>query len=313
MAKYQMGSGIVAARERIILYTHETYVDLLAVLHNDSLRKALLWEESEIPTSLLQIVQKWSFWQEKLPHLVDAWFTQREQIGGELRREEIQWLPPLMYPDKLICIGANYNDHAVEMGGTVHLRNPYSFLKSPRTTLIGSGETFTLPGYAKLIDWEAELAIIIGKRIHNVSGEEAMASIAGYSVINDLTAHDWMAPDKVPALGHDWVMDKSFDKAAPMGPFITPADFVEDPQQLIIKLSVNEQQKQHACTASMIFSVQEIVKHLATVMTLEPGDVIATGSPSGVGARRNPPEFLRSGDIVVAEIEGLGQLKTPVE
>jgi 2-keto-4-pentenoate hydratase/2-oxohepta-3-ene-1,7-dioic acid hydratase in catechol pathway len=127
MARYQMGSCIVAGRERIILSTHGSYIDLLAVLHTDGLRKEFLQEESEIPASLLEIIQKWSFWQERLPWLVDSWLTQRGQIGGELREEEIGWLPPLMYPGKLICIGANYGDHAAEMGGRVRLRNPIAF------------------------------------------------------------------------------------------------------------------------------------------------------------------------------------------
>lgn len=139
-----------------------------------------------------------------------------------------------------------------------------------------------------------------------------MASIAGYSVLNDISVRDWVAKEEQSFMGLDWVMLKGFDKSAPMGPLITPAEFVADPQRLALTLSVNGREKQHANTASMVFSVQEIVEHLAMVMTLEPGDVIATGTPSGVGYGRRPQEFLRSGDVMVAEIEGLGRLETHV-
>jgi 2-keto-4-pentenoate hydratase/2-oxohepta-3-ene-1,7-dioic acid hydratase in catechol pathway len=315
MAKYQLGSGMVADKERIIIYAQETYVDLLTVLQDAGLRKAVSLEESEVPASLLEMMQEWSYWREKLPRVVDYWIAQREPEGGggELREEEIRWLPPVKYPDKLICLGANYSDHNAEMGNMTRSKFPYSFLKPPKTTLIGSGEPFTLPDYARMIDWEVELAVVIGKRAHGVKGEEAMACIAGYSVLNDISVRDWVAAEELSFMGLDWVMLKGFDKSAPMGPFITPAEFVEDPQHLTLKLSVNGQGKQHANTANMVFSVREIVEHLAMVMTLVPGDVIATGTPSGVGYGRKPQEFLRSGDVMVAEIEGLGRLETRVE
>jgi 2-keto-4-pentenoate hydratase/2-oxohepta-3-ene-1,7-dioic acid hydratase in catechol pathway len=315
MAKYQLGSGMVADKERIIIYVQETYVDLLTVLQDAGLRDAISLEESEVPASLLEMMQEWSYWREKLPHVVDYWIAQREREGGggELREEEIRWLPPVKYPDKLICLGANYSDHNAEMGNMTRSKFPYSFLKPPKTTLIGSGEPFTLPDYARMIDWEVELAVVIGKRAHGVKGEEAMACIAGYSVLNDISVRDWVAAEELSFMGLDWVMLKGFDKSAPMGPFITPAEFVGDPQHLTLKLSVNGQGKQHANTANMVFSVREIVEHLAMVMTLEPGDVIATGTPSGVGYGRKPQEFLRSGDVMVAEIEGLGRLETRVE
>ena len=312
MTKYQIGSGLVAGRERIVVYAQETYIDLLTALQDTGFREAVSAGGCELPASLLEMIQGWSFWQERLPRALDYWFVQREHVGGELRQEEIQRRPPMMYPDKLICLGANYSDHNAEMGNTTRSKFPYSFLKPPKTTLIGSGAAFTLPGYARMIDWEVELTVVIGKRVYGVRGEEAMASIAGYSVLNDISVRDWVAKEEQSFMGLDWVMLKGFDKSAPMGPLITPAEFVADPQRLALTLSVNGREKQHANTASMVFSVQEIVEHLAMVMTLEPGDVIATGTPSGVGYGRRPQEFLRSGDVMVAEIEGLGRLETHV-
>ena len=141
-------------------------------------------------------------------------------------------------------------------------------------------------------------------------GEAAMANIAGYSILNDISARDWVPKAERSYFGLDWVMLKGFDGAAPMGPFITPAEFVQAPQALTLTLAVNGQVKQHSNTASMVFSIQEIIEHLTTIMTLEPGDVIATGTPSGVGYGRKPPEFLRSGDHMVAEIDALGRLET---
>jgi len=155
-----------------------------------------------------------------------------------------------------------------------------------------------------------ELAVVIGQRVRHVRGEAAMASIAGYSIVNDISARDWVPKEERSYFGLDWVMLKGFDGAAPMGPFITPAEFVQAPQALTLTLAVNGQVKQHANTASMVFSIQEIIEHLTTIMTLEPGDIIATGTPSGVGYGRKPPEFLRPGDRMVAEIEGLGRLET---
>ena len=140
-----------------------------------------------------------------------------------------------------------------------------------------------------------------------------MASIAGYSILNDISARDWVPTEERSYFGLDWVMLKGFDGAAPMGPFITPAEFVQAPQALTLTLAVNGQVKQHSNTASMVFSIQEIIEHLTTIMTLEPGDIIATGTPSGVGYGRKPPEFLRPGDRLVAEIEGLGRLETEMK
>lgn len=128
--------------------------------------------------------------------------------------------------------------------------------------------------------------------------------------MNDISARDWIA--EAPSVGIDWVMQKAFDGFAPMGPLITPAEFVPDPQRLSIRLTVNGERKQDSTTANMLFSVQEIVEHLASIMTLEPGDVIATGTPAGVGYGRKPPEALKSGDTMIVEIEGLGRLETPV-
>jgi acylpyruvate hydrolase len=309
--KYQIGSGMASEKERIILYAQGQYIDVLTALSDARLIEALSLPR-EKPASLMQMMQHWPYWRATLSRLVEDWFNSSEQARQQslLKAEDIHWLPPLMYPNKLICLGANYSDHNIEMDNIQPPKFPYCFLKPPTTTLVGSGETVLLPEYAKLIDWEVELAVVIGQRVRRVRGEAALASIAGYSIVNDISARDWVPKEEHSYFGLDWVMSKGFDGAAPMGPFITPAEFVQTPQAIALTLTVNGQVKQHSNTASMVFSIQEIIEHLTTIMTLEPGDVIATGTPSGVGYGRKPPEFLRSGDRMVAEIEGLGRLET---
>ena len=308
--KYQLGSALVSGKERIILHAQGKYIDLGTVLSDAHLAEALRLHQAK-PASLMQMMQHWPYWRATLPSIVEYWSGSSEEEGqqSQLRVDDIPWLPPLMYPNKLICLGANYNDHNAEMDNVQPPKFPYCFLKPPTTTLVGSGETVLLPEYAKMIDWEVELAVVIGQRVRHVRGEAAMASIAGYSILNDISARDWVPKEEHSYFGLDWVMAKDFDGSAPMGPFITPAEFVPNPQELTLTLTVNGQRKQHATTASMVFSIQEIIEHLTTIMTLEPGDVIATGTPSGVGYGRKPPEFLRPGDYVVAEIEELGRLE----
>ena len=309
--KYQLGSGLISGQERIILHAQGKYIDVVTALSDTRLAEALSLHQAQ-PASLIQMMQHWPYWRAKLPSLVEYWSgsSEQERQQSHLEADEIRWLPPLMYPNKLICLGANYSDHNAEMDNTRPSKFPYCFLKPPTTTLVGSGETVLLPEYAKMIDWEVELAVVIGQKVRHARGEAAMASIVGYSILNDISARDWVPEEERSYLGLDWVMLKGFDGSAPMGPYITPAEFVQDPQALTLTLTLNGQVKQQANTASMVFSIQEIIEHLTTIMTLEPGDVIATGTPSGVGYGRKPPEFLRSSDRLVAEIEGLGRLET---
>ncbi len=310
--KYQLGTALVSGKQSIILAFQGKFFDLQSLVQNAKAHSTLALDVRELSTSLLALIEEWSYWNEKLAQVVNAVFVDggAEEISGALRQDELQWLAPLLYPRKLICIGTNYRDHIAEMGVQKMPKYPYSFLKPATTTLIGSGTPLQLPEMAKQVDWEAELAVVIGQRARHVRKEDAMAYVAGYSLLNDVSARDWIA--EAPPVGIDWVMQKAFDGFAPMGPLITPAAFVADPQQLSITLTVNGQVKQNSTTANMVFSVREIIEHLTAIMTLEPGDVIATGTPAGVGYGKKPPEYLHSGDRMVVEIEGLGQLETSI-
>ncbi len=216
--------------------------------------------------------------------------------------------PPIALPNKLICIGANYHDHIAEMPIPITPTYPYAFLKPPSTTLRGSGGAVEAPADVKLFDWEAELAVVIGVRARHVPADQALAIVAGYANFNDLSARDWIASR--PPIGIDWVRHKAYDGFGPMGPYLLPARFVADPQNLPVRLSVNGVVKQESNTAQMVYSVAAIIEHLSAIMTLEPGDVIATGTPAGVGHGRG--DYLQPGDEIRMEIGALGELVTPV-
>jgi 2-keto-4-pentenoate hydratase/2-oxohepta-3-ene-1,7-dioic acid hydratase in catechol pathway len=204
-------------------------------------------------------------------------------------------------------MGTNYAGHAVEVSSDP-LKAPYSFIKSSSNTLRGSGDTITLLDVANMNDWEIELAVVIGKAARRVDVAQALDYVAGYTIINDVSARDWVASSP-KFLGIDWVVGKSIDGYAPMGPTFTPAEFVADPQNLNLELTVNGHVMQHGNTSQMIFNIAEIIAHLSRIMTLEPGDIIASGTPEGTGFGHKPPVWLKDGDIVHCTIDGLGTLE----
>jgi len=206
-----------------------------------------------------------------------------------------------------VCIGTNYHDHLREMGTPVTPEYPYSFLKPVSTGMVASGASVGLPARSRMVDWEAELAVVIGST-PAPDDESIMDCISGYTVLNDLSARDWIR--NKPEVGIDWVMQKAYDGFSPVGPIFTPAEFVIDPQNLTIQCWVNNDLKQDSNTSQMVFGVEAILSHLAGIMTLLPGDVIATGTPAGVGFGARPQQFLKGGDTVTVEIEGLGRLVT---
>jgi 2-keto-4-pentenoate hydratase/2-oxohepta-3-ene-1,7-dioic acid hydratase in catechol pathway len=211
---------------------------------------------------------------------------------------------PIERPQKIICIGLNYRDHAEEQGTELPAA-PLLFAKWPNT-LIGPGAPIVIPPITKQVDYEAELGVVVGERVRGVSAENALEAVAGYLCLNDVSARDLQFADG------QWVRGKSLDTFCPVGPELIPAAEVADPQALAIRAVVNGEALQDSHTSNMIFSVAEIVAHVSRAITLEPGDLIATGTPAGVGAFRDPPVWLEPGDEVTIEIEGLGALTNPV-
>lgn len=259
-------------------------------------------------TDLAPMLAEWSRWDQLLSEQVPAAaarFAAEGQSASSLR-----FAPPVAKPDKLICIGANYHDHIAEMKIPMAPDYPFSFLKPAGNTLRGSGEAVQVPKIAQMVDWEAELGVVIGQSARDVAACDALDIVAGYTNFNDLSARDWLASR--PAVGVDWVRHKAHDGFGPIGPYFVPARFVADPQNLPIRLSVNGEIKQDSSTSQMVFGVAAIIEHLSTIMTLEPGDIIATGTPAGVGHGFQPPQFLKAGDEVRLEIGDLGELVTPM-
>jgi 2-keto-4-pentenoate hydratase/2-oxohepta-3-ene-1,7-dioic acid hydratase in catechol pathway len=211
---------------------------------------------------------------------------------------------PIDVPSKIICVGLNYRDHAEEQG-TELPSAPLLFAKWPNA-LIGPGEPIVIPGVSDQVDYEAELGVVIGERVRGISEANALEAVRGYLCLNDVSARDLQFSDG------QWTRGKSPDTFCPVGPQLVPAAEVEDPQALGIRCFLNGDAMQDSTTANMIFTVAEIIAYASATMTLERGDLIATGTPAGVGVFRDPPVLLKEGDEVTVEIDGLGALTNPV-
>jgi 2-keto-4-pentenoate hydratase/2-oxohepta-3-ene-1,7-dioic acid hydratase in catechol pathway len=262
--------------------------------------------------SVLRMLQDWTEARERLARAAAS-----PAAGQPLAATKL--LAPILWPSAIYCAGANYADHAAEMARasgrppepdphTLGLK-PWHFLKAGRSTLVADGDTVQITGVSKTMDWEIELAAVIGVAAKNVPLAAALDYVAGYAIANDLSARDMgrrpHVPDTAP-FKFDWVAHKNFDGSCPLGPWIVPSGDIRDPQQLGLKLWVNDVIKQDSDTSQMIFTLAEQVAHLSSRITLQPGDVILTGTPAGVGAAR--PEFLKAGDVVKLWIENIGTL-----
>ena len=211
---------------------------------------------------------------------------------------------PIEQPGKIICVGLNYRDHAEEQG-TALPEAPLLFAKW-QNALIGPGEPIVIAPIVTKCDYEAELGVVIGERVRGVSAENALDAVAGYVCVNDVSARDLQFADG------QWTRGKSPDTFCPVGPTLVPRDEIPDPQALAIRAILNGEAVQDSNTANMVFGVAEIIEYVTRTITLEPGDLIATGTPAGVGAFRKPPLFMQPGDEITIEIEGLGSLTNPI-
>jgi len=211
---------------------------------------------------------------------------------------------PIERPSKIVCVGLNYRDHAEEQGAELPTA-PLLFAKWP-SSLVGPGEAIVLPRTSTRVDYEAELGVVIGERVKGVSEENALEAVLGYLCLNDVSARDFQFGDG------QWTRGKSPDTFCPVGPRLVPRDEVPDPQALGIRCLLNGEVMQDSTTANMIFSVAEVIAYASATSTLEPGDLIATGTPAGVGVFRKPPRLLHDGDEVTVEIESVGALTNPV-
>ena len=217
---------------------------------------------------------------------------------------EVKLLAPVPRPGKFLGIGLNYADHISETGRD---KPEYpTFFTKQSTCVIANGEAINVPLVSDKVDYEGELGFVIGKRCRHVSVEKAHKVIAGYTICNDVTVRDWQ--QRTPT----WTLGKSFDTHGPMGPWLVTADEIADPHNLILKTWVDDELRQNANTGEMIFNCYEMVAYLTQAMTLEPGDVISTGTPAGVGVKMKPRGYLKPGQTVRIQIESIGTLTNPV-
>ena len=230
--------------------------------------------------------------------------SQFEARSGLLSLDALELGPPVPDPDKIMCLGVNYREHAAE--AQQELPAVPMFFAKFRNSLIGPTSPILLPRASTQVDYEGELAVIIGQHCKEVAEQEALQYVAGYTIMNDVSARD------VQMQTSQWTAGKALDTFAPMGPGIVLASSIPNPQTLTLTTRVNEQVVQHDTTANMVFSVASVIAFLSSLMTLEPGDIIATGTPSGVGFKRTPPLFLHDGDVVEVEIERIGRIRNPV-
>lgn len=262
--------------------------------------------------SVLDVLADW----DTAHKLLDAASKAPKGDGKPVKQTKL--LAPVRWPGTIYCAGANYQDHAEEMWKAAGQPpqpdphelglKPWFFIKAARSVTDPDAKV-SISNYSKKMDWEAELAVVIGRKARDLTLENALSCVAGYTVGNDLSARDLgfrpQLPESSPFRA-DWIRHKSFDGSCPLGPWITPAAYVSNPSKLAIKLWVNDTLKQNSNSGNMIFTIAEQISHLSTGITLYPGDVIMTGTPAGVGAGRG--EFLKAGDVVKVEIAEIGSL-----
>ena len=292
-------------------------IQLVTLQTPEGARTGLLADGKAYPSAryadTIDVLLDWPDAAARLPEIA-AKLSQREPLAGATL------LAPLPRPRNIYFAGANYRDHVAEMKARLGMpldedpkaggHKPWFSLKASGSTVVGPGARVALPGGTQMLDWELELAVVIGRSAKNVPAAQALDVVAGYTVANDLSARDRISRPGVPGdspFKWDWIGQKSFDGACPMGPAITPATLAGDPMNLDMKLWVNGELMQSSNTRQMIFAVQEQIEHLSAHLTLQPGDVILTGTPAGVGMARN--RFLRAGDVVRQWIQNIGEFE----
>jgi 2-keto-4-pentenoate hydratase/2-oxohepta-3-ene-1,7-dioic acid hydratase in catechol pathway len=224
--------------------------------------------------------------------------------GSVLALDSVRLTAPLGRPGKIVCIGLNYRDHAAE--ARLEIPSVPTVFSKFSTAVIGPGEAIVLPRNSTKPDYEAEFAVVIGRRARHVSEADWRSCVFGYTILNDVSARDFQMATS------QWMIGKTFDTFAPFGPAIVTADEISDPHNLRISLAINGETLQDSNTSNLIFGLPKLIAYLSSVFTLEPGDIISTGTPAGVGFARKPPRWLVAGDQVSVKIDGLGELVNPV-
>ncbi|MGH8516199.1 MAG: fumarylacetoacetate hydrolase family protein [Panacagrimonas sp.] len=251
---------------------------------------------ADAPTTMIGILERLDRWRGAL--------SERAQGPGDHALKDVRLGAPVTRPGKILALGLNYKDHAVE--ANMALPEVQTWFSKMTTSTHEPYDPVHLPRVSDKLDYEAELAFVIGRRTRHATREQAKAAIAGYCCANDVSVRDWQMRTT------QFVLGKSFDTHCPFGPWITTADEIPDPQALRIRAFVNGESRQDSNTREMVFDVYAMVEHLSQAMTLEPGDLVLTGTPAGVGAVRNPRVYMKAGDVVRVEIEKLGHIENRI-
>jgi 2-keto-4-pentenoate hydratase/2-oxohepta-3-ene-1,7-dioic acid hydratase in catechol pathway len=280
---------------KLITFCHNNQSRVGAVIDDAIVVDSL--ESAGIPSSMIDFLSAGSRAMKAMQDLIVSG-------SGRIPLNEVKLMAPVPRPGKYLAISLNYADHIAETGKE---KPDYpTFFSKQSTCVIGTGDAIHRPRVSDKLDYEGELAFIIGKRCRYVSLEQASGVIAGFTIANDVSVRDWQIRSPTVMLG------KSFDTAGPLGPWLVTSDEIPDPHQLAIKTWVNDELRQSANTREMLFNCYEMLAYLSQAMTLEPGDVIATGTPSGVGVKMQPRGYLKPGQTVRIEIERIGVLSNPV-
>lgn len=249
--------------------------------------------DSRLAPSMLDLITQWDQISKTIP---------TSDAKNLINKNDVNLEAPISDPGKIICIGKNYAKHAAEMGSEPP-SIPVVFSKF-NSAIAAPGSDITLPSISEKVDFEAELVVVIGKQGRFIDRSDAMSHVFGYCCGNDISARDWQKEKP----GGQWLLGKTFDGFAPLGPCIVTVDEIDDPNNLDITLRLNGETMQSSNTSHLIFPIDFLISHLSQFVTLQPGDLIFTGTPAGVGAGRTPPIFLRNGDQLEVEIEGIGKL-----
>jgi 2-keto-4-pentenoate hydratase/2-oxohepta-3-ene-1,7-dioic acid hydratase in catechol pathway len=252
--------------------------------------------DGSLPVSTRELIVRWSELQPRIVSLI-------KKLGPS--EDPLELLCPLDVPGKILCIGLNYRDHAIETNAPIP-DEPIVFSKAP-TTLCGPEDPIEVPSISHEVDFEAELVVVVGKRLKKATEQEAQQAIFGYTAGNDVSARDWQKGKP----GKQWLLGKSFDTFAPIGPAIALATSIPDPKRLKIQSRLNGKTMQDSSTSELIFAPEMLLSYISQVLTIEPGDLLFTGTPAGVGVARSPQVFLKPGDRIEVEIENIGVLSNP--
>ncbi len=298
---------------KLLTYQNTAGAQKIGIAQNDTIIdiETLGFKSNEtFPSSMLELIDAGFEEVEKIQAALDS-ANENTIAAVSIPMREVTILAPIPRPRKnIIGIGLNYTEHVAESARTLDTSNelpqkPVIFSKPP--TAVTGPDTAILhnPNLTQQLDWEVELAVVIGKKGKYVKKEDALDYVFGYTIINDISARDCRRAGQ-------WIVSKGQDTFAPMGPVLVTKDEIEDPHQLDLSLKLNGEEKQHSNTKFMLFNINELIEDLSTVFTLEPGDVIATGTPAGVGAGRSPQQWMWDGDVIEASVQGIGTLVNTV-